>query len=494
MIDLGRDLSRYVEAVPPRRDAVRRAMGRELRGSTLGVIGFGQIGQHLADLAARPLACASLVSDAAADRRSDATRARSPLPALLAESDFVVCLAPASAETENLLDAAAFAAMKPGAFFVNAARGELVDDAALLAALDAATSAAARSTSAARPTRCRRRRWRATRACWRAAHGRPDPAGDRASGDGDRGPARPALLRGELPPGAVNAADARRAGDEKGIPDMTAAPLAAYPGACDCHMHVFEDRLPLAPTATFKPPHAPAADYREVQQRARPEPRRRRPADRLRLRQPLHPRGDGRARARGARRRRRRAGRIARPSWPASHGLGVRGVRFMMLPGGVLAWAASPRPRRGSTPLGWHVDLQLDGRDLPQREAPLLALPCRLVIDHIGKLPRPDDARERRPSPRSAACSTPAAAGSSCRRRTRARSSARPTTPTSRRWRGRWPSAIPSGASGRATGRIRTSCPRPPSRRWSSGPIAASAARPAGSRILVDNPAELYGF
>ena len=42
---------------------------------------------------------------------------------------------------------------------------------------------------------------------------------------------------------------------------MTAAPLAAYPGACDCHMHVYEDRWPLAPTATFKPPQAPAADY-----------------------------------------------------------------------------------------------------------------------------------------------------------------------------------------------------------------------------------------
>src|SRR5690349_6521020 len=47
---------------------------------------------------------------------------------------------------------------------------------------------------------------------------------------------------------------------------MTApALLAAYEGACDCHIHVFEDKYPLAPTATFKPPHAPAADYQAMQ-------------------------------------------------------------------------------------------------------------------------------------------------------------------------------------------------------------------------------------
>jgi D-3-phosphoglycerate dehydrogenase len=58
-----------------------------------------------------------------------------PLPTLLATSDFVVCLAPATAETANLMNAQAFAAMKRGAYFINAARGELVDEAALLSAL-----------------------------------------------------------------------------------------------------------------------------------------------------------------------------------------------------------------------------------------------------------------------------------------------------------------------------------------------------------------------
>ena len=56
--------------------------------------------------------------------------------ALLADSDFVVCLAPALPETARLMNAAAFAAMKPDAYFINASRGELVDEDALLAALE----------------------------------------------------------------------------------------------------------------------------------------------------------------------------------------------------------------------------------------------------------------------------------------------------------------------------------------------------------------------
>src|SRR5256714_14611463 len=46
---------------------------------------------------------------------------------------------------------------------------------------------------------------------------------------------------------------------------MTRPKLAAPPGACDCHMHVYEDRYPLVPQAVFKPPHAPLEDYLGVQ-------------------------------------------------------------------------------------------------------------------------------------------------------------------------------------------------------------------------------------
>jgi D-3-phosphoglycerate dehydrogenase len=55
---------------------------------------------------------------------------------LLAQSDFVVPLAVATAETENLMDARAFSKMKQGAYFISVSRGNLVDEQALEAALD----------------------------------------------------------------------------------------------------------------------------------------------------------------------------------------------------------------------------------------------------------------------------------------------------------------------------------------------------------------------
>ena len=59
------------------------------------------------------------------------------------------------------------------------------------------------------------------------------------------------------------------------------------------------------------------------------------------------------------------------------HDLGARGVRYMMLPGGVLPWSGLERTAAAIAPLGWHIDLQLDGRELPLHEAMLasLALP-----------------------------------------------------------------------------------------------------------------------
>ncbi len=133
MIDLGRGVSRAAgDYRAGRQPAI--AMGRQLAGSTVGVIGYGQIGRHLCTLA-QALAMRVLVADPHVTEVA-AGCALVPLDRLLAESDFVVCLAIALPETENLMNAAAFARMKPGAFFVNGSRGNLVDEAALAAALD----------------------------------------------------------------------------------------------------------------------------------------------------------------------------------------------------------------------------------------------------------------------------------------------------------------------------------------------------------------------
>jgi len=133
MIDLSRQISAACEAYHAGRTPPA-AMGRELRGATLGVIGYGQIGRYLCQLGLA-LGMRVVVCDPYA-RVSQEGVSQVALPQLLAESDHVVCLAVATGETENLIDAQAFARMKTSAFFINPSRGNLVDEAALLHALD----------------------------------------------------------------------------------------------------------------------------------------------------------------------------------------------------------------------------------------------------------------------------------------------------------------------------------------------------------------------
>jgi len=132
-INLGRGLVQHAAAYQ-RGELPPPHTGRELRGATVGIIGYGAIGQRFGELAlafGARLLVHTPQPVAARDRLAAVS-----LDALLAESDFVVCLAPAAPETARLMDAQAFATMRRGAFFINASRGELVDEAALLAALD----------------------------------------------------------------------------------------------------------------------------------------------------------------------------------------------------------------------------------------------------------------------------------------------------------------------------------------------------------------------
>ena len=132
MIDLARHVSDSVSAYRSGQQPPLR-MGSELRGATLGVIGYGVIGKRLAAIA-DCLGMRVLVTDPLEKIPPPFTAVS--LEQLLPQADYVACLAPARPETENLMDARRFAAMKPGAYFINASRGELVDEAALLRALD----------------------------------------------------------------------------------------------------------------------------------------------------------------------------------------------------------------------------------------------------------------------------------------------------------------------------------------------------------------------
>lgn len=114
---------------------------RGLFGSTVGIVGAGGIGRALMGLL-RPFGVRVLATNRSGKPVAGSERTWSAddpegLRTVLAESDFVVVAAPATTETDRLIDAAALEAMKSDAWLVNVARGPLVDTEALVAALDA---------------------------------------------------------------------------------------------------------------------------------------------------------------------------------------------------------------------------------------------------------------------------------------------------------------------------------------------------------------------
>jgi D-3-phosphoglycerate dehydrogenase len=129
LVDLSRGITHA--ALEYRAGRVPKAhMGRELKASTLGVIGYGAIGKEVVRIA-KAFSMRVLINDPYVKGIE-----QTPLDELLAQSDYVVPLAVATAETENLMNEQAFARMKRGAYFINVSRGNLVDEAALEAALD----------------------------------------------------------------------------------------------------------------------------------------------------------------------------------------------------------------------------------------------------------------------------------------------------------------------------------------------------------------------
>lgn len=108
----------------------------DLDGATLGLVGFGAIGEAIARRAA------AFGMQVQAVRASEApfppgVRRADSLEALFATSDHVVLAVPSSAATRELVDADLLGQAKPGLHLVNVARGDVIDEAALLAALDA---------------------------------------------------------------------------------------------------------------------------------------------------------------------------------------------------------------------------------------------------------------------------------------------------------------------------------------------------------------------
>ena len=71
------------------------------------------------------------------------------------------------------------------------------------------------------------------------------------------------------------------------------------------------------------------------------------------------------------------------------HARGARGARFHMLPGGAVPWDHLEPVAEAVAPSGWHIQLQLNGRELPDHIDRLTALPADVVIDHVGRFMPP---------------------------------------------------------------------------------------------------------
>ncbi len=185
-------------------------VGRQLSGSTVGIIGYGRISRALAPVLAA-MGMKVVISDPYA-QIDDRRYGKRELPELLAEADYVVCLAIANEETENLLDAAAFARMKPDAFFINMSRGNLVDESALAKVLTEGGIAGAAMDVGRAPDQMPSPELARLPNVIATPHigGLTPPASESQAFDTVR--QVEALVKGEMPPGAANAKDwARRA-------------------------------------------------------------------------------------------------------------------------------------------------------------------------------------------------------------------------------------------------------------------------------------------
>src|SRR5215213_9994299 len=138
MLALAREIPQADASTQAGKWEKNRFMGVEITGKTLGVIGCGNIGSIVVDrahgLKMKVVAYDPFLSP---ERAADLSVEKVELDELLRRADFVTLHTPLTEKTKNIIDAAALARMKKGARIINCARGGLVDEKALRAALDA---------------------------------------------------------------------------------------------------------------------------------------------------------------------------------------------------------------------------------------------------------------------------------------------------------------------------------------------------------------------
>ena len=164
--------------------------------------------------------------------------------------------------------------------------------------------------------------------------------------------------------------------------------LTAPKGTCDTHMHFYNAKFPSAPTALMTPPDAWVDDYRSLQKRLNLE--------RVVIVQPTTYGLDTSCQLAAMKVFGDNARGVTVVDTSTSNAeldrltrLGVRGTRFHMLPGGVCPWDMLEEVAARVHHFGWHIQLQMNGREFPEREAMLKRLPGTLVVDHVGRFMGP---------------------------------------------------------------------------------------------------------
>jgi phosphoglycerate dehydrogenase-like enzyme len=142
MLSLARDLPRSVRAQD--RSAWERWPSQLLDGKTVGILGVGLIAEYLAPICKQfGMTVVGISSSPRETKNFDRMVKRDDLVKTAPELDFLVALTPMSAETRGIIGDKVFAAMKPSAYLVNVARGGVVDEPALIKALESGEIAGA---------------------------------------------------------------------------------------------------------------------------------------------------------------------------------------------------------------------------------------------------------------------------------------------------------------------------------------------------------------
>jgi len=168
------------------------------------------------------------------------------------------------------------------------------------------------------------------------------------------------------------------------------APKVAAPAnACDCHMHIYDARFPVAPNATLRPPDALVTDYKLLQKRigttrnviVTPSTYGTDNRVTLEAMQQIGPNARGVAVVDTS---------VKDDELKRMHDLGIRGIRFNLVQAGATtAEMIEPLSKRVND-LGWHIQIHMKGEQIAGIEDLLLRVPSPIVFDHLGRLAQPN--------------------------------------------------------------------------------------------------------